>query len=201
MTKIKICGIQRKEEIEYLNELKPDFAGFVFAGTKRKIDFKTAVGFRVSLDENIKSVGVFVNDKISNIVNLCENDIIDYIQLHGDEDEAYIYRLKEKTNKPVIRAVRVKDKINQSLSLGEDYILFDAYSENEYGGTGKSFDLNLIKDFKGVFFLAGGLNNNNLEQAIKTLNPFCVDLSSGVETDNRKDFNKIKEVIDAVRSL
>ncbi len=201
MTKIKICGIQRKEEIEYLNELKPDFAGFVFAGTKRKIDFKTAVGFRVSLDENIKSVGVFVNDKISNIVNLCENDIIDYIQLHGDEDEAYIYRLKEKTNKPVIRAVRVKDKINQSLSFGEDYILFDAYSENEYGGTGKSFDLNLIKDFKGVFFLAGGLNNNNVEQAIKTLNPFCVDLSSGVETDNRKDFNKIKEVIDAVRSL
>ena len=201
MTKIKICGIQRIEEIEYLNELKPDFAGFVFAGTKRKIDFKTAVGFRVSLDENIKSVGVFVNDKISNIVNLCENDIIDYIQLHGDEDEAYIYRLKEKTNKPVIRAVRVKDKINQSLSFGEDYILFDAYSENEYGGTGKSFDLNLIKDFKGVFFLAGGLNNNNVEQAIKTLNPFCVDLSSGVETDNRKDFNKIKEVIDAVRSL
>ena len=95
----------------------------------------------------------------------------------------------------------MKDKINQSLSFGEDYILFDAYSENEYGGTGKSFDLNLIKDFKGVFFLAGGLNNNNVEQAIKTLNPFCVYLSSGVETDNRKDFNKIKEVIDAVRSL
>ena len=93
----------------------------------------------------------------------------------------------------------MKDKINQSLSLGEDYILFDAYSENEYGGTGKSFDLNLIKILKE--FSCRRLNNNNLEQAIKNIKSFLCNLSSGVETDNRKDFNKIKEVIDAVKFI
>lgn len=199
MTKIKICGIKRKEDIEYLNELKPDFAGFVFAGTKRKIDFETAAEFRSLLDKDIRTVGVFVNERISNILNFCENGTIDYIQLHGDEDEAYIYRLKEKTDKPIIRTIKVKDKVTKTVSLGEDHILFDTYSEKEYGGSGKSFDLDIIKDFKGDFFLAGGLNKNNIKQAIEKLNPFCIDLSSGVETNDKKDFNKIKEVIDIVR--
>ncbi|MDR2425954.1 MAG: phosphoribosylanthranilate isomerase [Endomicrobium sp.] len=200
MTKIKICGLKREEDIKYANETKPDYIGFVFAGEKRKITFENAAELKTMLDKKIKSVGVFVNEKIDNIINLSAEGIIDLIQLHGGEDEAYIYRLKEKTDKPVIKAIRVKEKMH-NFNTAADFALFDAYTENEYGGSGKSFDTELIKEYDHPFFIAGGINVGNVETVIKELNPFCVDLSSGVESGGVKDLNKIREIVKTVRSL
>ena len=200
MAKIKICGLKRKEDINYVNETKPDYVGFVFAGTKRKIGFETAAVFKANLDKNIKAVGVFVNEEIDNIISLCDDNVIDLVQLHGDEDEPYIYRLKEKTDKAIIKAVKVKEKI-QIFDTNAEYALFDSYTENEYGGSGISFNREFISGYTKPFFVAGGLNAVNIKETIKELNPYCVDLSSGVETDGFKDLNKIKEVIKIVRGI
>ena len=198
MIKIKICGLKREEDIKYVNAAKPDYAGFVFAGTKRKISFEEAAKFKSFLDKDIKSVGVFVNEKIDNITMLCADNVIDFVQLHGDEDEAYIYRLKERINKPVIKAVRIKHKV-QDFDTKADFVLFDTYASGEYGGTGKTFEGKLIQEYKKPFFIAGGINAKNVTEIIKDLNPYCVDISSGVETNGVKDFEKIKEIVDIVR--
>ncbi|MDR3256258.1 MAG: phosphoribosylanthranilate isomerase [Endomicrobium sp.] len=210
MPKIKICGLKRKEDVDFVNTTKPDYIGFVFAGMKRKIDFNTAAKLSSLLDDGIQSIGVFVNDKIENIVNLCKDKTIDLIQLHGDEDETYINELKEKIEKPVIKAIRIpfiftneirKNLASQKICISEgtkaDFMLFDSGD----GGTGKVFDWNLLREYKKPFFLAGGLNKYNIEEAIKKLNPYCVDLSSGVETDGVKDLNKIVEIIKIVRGV
>ena len=213
MTKIKICGLKRIEDIQYVNETKPDYAGFVFAGTKRKISFEDAARLKSFLDKDIKAVGVFVNEKIDNIIKLCAENVVDFIQLHGDEDEPYIYRLKERMDKPVIKAVKIqssKFKVTPQVSspkvlIGDtsslklqssnaDFILFDSGA-----GSGETFDWSLVKRYDKPFFLAGGLNEDNIEKALKTLSPYCVDLSSGVETDGLKDFEKIKKIINIVR--
>ena len=200
MPKIKICGLKREEDVSFVNIAKPDYAGFVFAGVKRKIDFNTAARFRSLLDDKIQSIGVFVNDKIDNIINLCEDKIIDLVQLHGGEYESYIGRLKERIKNPVVKAVRVKDKIC-SAATKADFMLFDTYSSSEYGGSGKIFDWDLLKECRSPFFLAGGLNKENIAEAVKKVNRYCVDLSSGVETNGVKDLNKIIETVKILRSL
>jgi phosphoribosylanthranilate isomerase len=200
MPKIKICGLKREEDVSFVNAAKPDYTGFVFAGVKRKIDFNTAAKFRSLLDDKVQSVGVFVNDKIDNIVNLCEDKIINLVQLHGGEDESYIGRLKERIKTPIVKVVRVKDKI-YSAATKADFVLFDAYSSSEYGGSGKVFDWDLLKECKKPFFLAGGLNKDNVVVAVKKLNPYCVDLSSGVEKNGVKDLNEIIEMVKILRSL
>jgi phosphoribosylanthranilate isomerase len=200
MPKIKICGLKREEDVIFVNSAKPDYAGFVFAGVKRKVDFNIAARLRSLLDDKIQSVGVFVNDKIDNIVSLCEDKIINLVQLHGEEDESYISRLKERIKNSVIKAVRVKDKI-YSVATKADFVLFDTYSSSECGGSGKVFDWDLLKECKRSFFLAGGLNKDNIAAAVKKLNPYCIDLSSGVETNGVKDLNKIIEMVKILRSL
>ncbi|MGN0384104.1 MAG: phosphoribosylanthranilate isomerase [Eubacterium sp.] len=203
MSLIKICGLRREADIEYANILQPDFIGFVFAGKKRKIDIKTAEKLKSRLDNKIKSVGVFVNEDINLVASLANNGIIDLIQLHGDEDINYINKLKFMSPRPVIRAVRVRSRadINNALALPVDYLLLDTYVEKGiYGGTGKRFDTNLIPEELHDYFLAGGLDAGNLEETIKLLNPYCVDISSGVEDVGYiKNFDKMKEVVDIVR--
>ena len=197
MTKIKICGLKRLQDIEYVNELLPDFIGFVFAGTKRRITDEKA-----ALNPEIKSVGVFVNDTLEHISFLANNNIIDIIQLHGDEDRKYIADLRKLTDKKIIKAVRVKDSmsVQEAKELNADYLLLDTYSNSgEYGGTGKTFNREYIPKNIGNYFLAGGLNAENLKEIIKDTNPYAVDLSSGVETDGFKDREKIKKVIEIVR--
>jgi len=198
MAKIKICGLKRKEDIEFVNAAKPDFAGFVFAGEKRKIDFKTAETFRAALDENILSAGVFINEPIENVIALRKEKIINLIQLHGGESEEYINELKEKTGSEIIKTIKINAHTSKDdLNTKADFLLFDSG-----GGSGKTFDWNLIKGVKEKpFFLAGGLNKDNVIKAIELLNPHCVDISSGVETDGVKDFEKIKEIIKIVRKL
>ncbi len=201
--KIKICGLTRPQDIEYVNEALPDFIGFVFAKSKRQVTAETAEQLRKLLDSRIAVVGVFVNEDMDKITALCKKGIIDIVQLHGDESTDYIQSLRQKINNPIIKAVRIKDSesVKTSCSLPCDYLLLDTYSGNEYGGTGKVFDWGMISDTPKPFFLAGGVSSENAETAIKNVRPYCLDVSSGVETDSFKDRNKILNIVNLVRSV
>ena len=198
MVKIKICGIKRLEDIEIVNRYKPDYIGFVFADSKRKVTYDLASKMKKNLDSSIKSVGVFVDEDIDEIIKLYEHGIIDIAQLHGLEDEDYIKKLKQKSNYQleIINAIEMsneKNLLEYDDSLA-DYLLLDSGK-----GSGKTFDWRLIrKDLKKEFFLAGGLNAENIVKAIEEFDPYAVDLSSSVETNGYKDELKIKEVMEAV---
>ncbi len=198
--KIKICGLFRNQDIEYANIAKPDYIGFVFAeNRRRKIIPEKALIFRNMLDRNIKAVGVFLNQDKSFISDIVKNNIIDIIQLHGDEDNRYISELRKLTgNTQIIKAVSVKSA-EDIIRAGEyisDFVLLD----NGKGGTGKSFDWNLIdKNIREKVFLAGGINTENIQEAVK-LNPYCIDVSSGAETNGFKDKDKIIRLVNAVRN-
>ena len=199
MTKIKLCGIQRYEDIDVVNELLPDYIGFVFAKkSKRFISYDMAKSLKKRLDKRVKAVGVFVNESIENIIYLVRNDIIDLIQLHGDEDGEYISKLKKYVNIPVIKAFKIKSKadINTLYKEGSDFILLDAGA-----GEGKPLDESILKDFKGDYFLAGGLSPDNISEKINTLHPFGVDVSSGIETDGKKDADKMRKFVKLVREV
>ena len=199
MTKIKLCGIQRYEDIDVVNELLPDYIGFVFAKkSKRFISYDMAKSLKIRLDKRVKAVGVFVNESIENIIYLVRNDIIDLIQLHGDEDGEYISKLKKYVNIPVIKAFKIKSKadINTLYKEGIDFILLDAGA-----GDGKTLDESILKDFKGDYFLAGGLSPDNISEKINTLHPFGVDVSSGIETDGKKDADKMRKFAKLVREV
>lgn len=202
MTRIKICGLRRKEDIAYVNEAKPDYAGFVFAKSRRQVTKEEAKELRKLLHPDIIPVGVFVNEEISVVAELVREGIIDIVQLHGDESEAYIQKLRELVDPiTIIKAVRVaSEKDLESCNLfSANYFLFDTFSFKEYGGTGRIFDWTLIKDIEKPFFLAGGINSQNVKVAIDILNPFAVDVSSAVETDGWKNREKIEMLVQTVR--
>ena len=199
MTKIKICGLTRTEDIEMVNEFLPDYIGFVFAKSRRQVSAEQAKELKNKLRPAIKAVGVFVNEKPENIAEIANQGIIDLIQIHGDEDAAYCAQLRKLTQAPIIKVVRVEreDDLAGIEEFDCDYYLFDTLSSKEYGGTGKAFDHSILynKEIKKPFFVAGGLNQNNVAAAIEATKPFGVDTSGGVETDGVKDINKIKEFI------
>lgn len=196
MPKIKICGLCRTEDIDYVNATMPDYVGFVFADSRRRVTANTAKIMRQSLDENIKPVGVFVNADIEQITFLYSEKIIDTAQLHGSEDEAYINALKSVCDIPVVKVISVKtaEDIILDESIPADYLLLD----NGAGGTGQTFDWALIPEINKPFFLAGGVNLENIDEAIK-VKPYCIDVSSGAETDGIKDKDKIIRLVDKVR--
>jgi phosphoribosylanthranilate isomerase len=202
-TKIKICGLTRVQDIEYVNEALPDYIGFVFAESRRKIIPDTALQLKNLLNPEIKAVGVFVNESINIISDICNTGIIDIVQLHGDEDEKYISSLRKYIDKPVIKALRVKgsDSLEKAEHLDCDFLLLDSFSAKDYGGTGKSFDWNLVKEISKPFFLAGGICSENAKAALLNLKPYCLDASSGVETNGFKDKNKILDLVNTVRSV
>lgn len=201
MSKIKICGLTRQNDISIVNDSMPDYIGFVFAKSKRFVSQDTARALKLKLNKNIKSVGVFVNEKISTVIKACNENIVDIIQLHGDEDNGYIDSLRQHTDKEIIKAVRVKgeSEIIGAADYKSDYILFDTYTENEYGGTGKTFDWSMIKNFDRPFFLSGGLCSENIVSAFSACSPYCVDISSGVESYGVKDISKVNDVMRLVR--
>ncbi len=203
MTKIKICGLSRPEDIAFVNEALPDYIGFVFAKSKRQVSEKQAKDLKAKLNPEIKVVGVFVNEEIDKIVRLCKENIIDTVQLHGDEDENYCKKLKKQILNPIIKAVRVRGKedIEAAKTISSEFFLLDAYKESQYGGCGDTFDWTMIREVGRSYFLAGGINSDNVLQAIEQVNPFAVDVSSGVETDGLKDRNKIIDIITKVRSV
>ncbi len=203
MAKVKICGITRPEDIRAVNEIRPDYIGFVFAPSRRRIDFDRAAELKAALNPDTKAVGVFVNEAIESIASLVRNNMIDAVQLHGYEDEPYITRLKGLVGVPVIQAVRVRcsEQISFFSRMPSDYLLLDSYVRGERGGSGKSFDWGIIPAVKKPVFLAGGLDAGNVLEAISQVHPYCVDVSSGVETNGFKDYNKMAEFVNLVRSV
>lgn len=202
MTKIKICGLRREEDVDYVNACRPDYAGFVFAESKRKVTREQAKHLRSRLEQGIIPVGVFVNETIDTIAELVEEDVIEVIQLHGDETESYIEALRWRVgNTKIIKAVRVasKEDVTDCETTIADYLLFDSRTLEAYGGTGKQFDWKLIAQIQKPFFLAGGIHTENVEEAIKMTRPFAVDVSSSVETNGYKDRDKIIEIVEKVR--
>lgn len=199
MVKIKICGIKRLEDIEMVNKYKPDYIGFVFADSKRKVSHDLAKILKGSLDSDIISVGVFVDSPEEEILDLFNDGVIEIAQLHGGESEQYILDLKKKTNNElkIINAIEMNQEVNlrEYNDSNSDYLLLDSGK-----GSGKTFDWSLIgKDLDKEFFLAGGINSENVVQAIDEFSPFAVDLSSSLETDGVKDENKIKEIMEIIR--
>ncbi len=203
MAKVKVCGLSRVEDIRYCNELKPDYIGFIlgFPKSKRNISFEKAKELKSHLDSTIQAVGVFVNLDIESIAKLCNENTIDIVQLHGNEDSSYIEKLKSKIDKPIVKAVRVQsaEEILQADALPCDYLLLDTYVSNMVGGSGLAFDWSIIPPTSKPFFLAGGLNAQNVRSAIETCNPYAVDVSSSMEVGNYKSYDKIKEFISKVR--
>ena len=202
MTKVKICGLSRREDIAYVNKCKPDFIGFVFyEKSKRAVTLEKALELKGLLDRSIKTVGVFVNAAPTFVAELVALGAIDLIQLHGDEDADYCRQLRLLTDAPLIKAVRVRSK-ESLLGLENypvDYFLFDTYQAGVYGGTGQRFEVELGRDIPKPFFIAGGLEADNVAAVIKKNKPFAVDVSGGVETDGRKDQKKISAFIASVR--
>ncbi len=191
MTKIKICGLFRECDIDFVNEAKPDFAGFVFAKSHRQVSVETAEKLKEKLDKNILSAGVFVNEDIKKISQICSKKITDIVQLHGDEDDNYIRELRKLCSNKIIKAVKIKSEedILRWRNCQADFLMFDSGA-----GSGKTFDWKLMKNFIRPYFLAGGINETNIEEALK-LKPYCIDVSSGVETNKMKDREKILRIV------
>lgn len=197
--KIKICGLKRNEDIEYVNEALPDYIGFVFSKSRRQVTLQQAYDLKGDLNSRIKSVGVFVNEPQDMIAELAKNGIIDLAQLHGNEDNVYISKLREKTDGKVkiIKAISISNEfsIDQINEIDADFFLLD----NGSGGTGKAFDYSLIKNkVNDRIFLAGGINAGNIKNAV-SLNPYCIDVSSGAESDGIKDREKIIKLVRSIR--
>lgn len=196
MSKIKICGIKRECDIDYINEALPDYIGFVFAKSKRQVSHEVAARLCAKLDKSITPIGVFVNAPIEEILSLYNEGIIHMAQLHGQENSTYIKELRSQTDCPLIKALKIDKDFDRSIlsTLDVDYFLFD----NGAGGMGKTFDWSLMPKTEKPFFLAGGLNAQNIDAAI-AYNPFALDLSSGVEVNGFKDREKILEIVSKIR--
>lgn len=195
LTKIKICGLHRKQDISFVNEAMPDYIGFVFAESRRQVTLSKAEELKERLCSGILSAGVFVNAELGEITAVCRAGILDIIQLHGSESQDYIDRLRQRTGLPVIKAVSVTPGIAPA-EQNADYFLFDQGK----GGTGKAFDWSLIPKTDKPFFLAGGLTPQNIRTAIEQVRPYGVDLSSGVETQGVKDREKILQAVRSVKN-
>ena len=197
-TKIKTCGMFRAEDIVAVNEVRPDFVGFVvnFPKSHRSITPQQALEFRTQLSEDIQAVGVFVDEDPETVAQLVNDGGIDIAQLHGHEYEAYIAHLRSLCNAPIFQAFKVRsaDDVARALASSADMILLD----NGYG-TGECFDWSVVGQIDRPFILAGGLTPENIPEAIEQLHPWAVDLSSSLETDKVKDAAKIAKAVAAVR--
>lgn len=200
--KIKICGLTKAEDIEAVNLYRPDYIGFVFAKSRRKVTIQQAVDLKHRLADGISAVGVFMDQTIEEIELVCQSGCIDLIQLHGSESKDMTDELRKLTGKPIIRAISVKQQedIIRSEKNNADYLLFD-----QGCGGGTCFDWELLRNAAHScrlqdkeWFLAGGISLENLDEAL-AVHPWGIDLSSGVETNGVKDSNKIRELISRVR--
>ena len=217
--KVKMCGISKVETISAVVEAKPDYMGLVFAPSKRQVTVdqaKTLVeelhkqytkrynnGTEQSNNDEIKTVGVFVNETLDNLVTIAKETNLDAVQLHGDEDEAFIQSLKERTNVEVWKAVQIRSAVDAEtwIDSSADMLLFDAYHKDERGGTGEVFDWSCLDEFERPFMLAGGIDCTNVARAIRTVRPYGIDISSGIETAGVKDDEKIKAFTNIVRTI
>lgn len=197
MTRVKLCGLTRAGDIEAVNHLEPEYIGFVFVKkSKRYVSPEKAAELKRLLNPEVKAVGVFVDEDIDNVSKLLKNGTIDIAQLHGSEDNSYIEKLKKRINTPVIKAFQIKsgEDISEAQNSAADYVLLDSGK-----GSGQIFNWELIKSINRPYFLAGGLDTENIQSAIRSNRPFAVDVSSGIETDGKKDLDKMTAFVNAVR--
>ena len=210
--KIKMCGISKVETIPAIIDAKPDYMGLVFAPSKRQVTVEQAKTLVEELhkqyavrynSETIKTVGVFVNETVENLLKIAEEVKLDVIQLHGDEDESFIQILKEQSNVEVWKAVQVRSAADAEkwIDSSADMLLFDAYHKDERGGTGEVFDWSALDEFERPFMLAGGIDSTNVARAIRTVRPYGIDISSGIETNGVKDDEKMKAFTNIVRTI
>ena len=199
MTKIKICGLRRPEDIAYVNEAKPDFAGFIIdvPKSRRNVPQEKVRELTALLSPEILPVGVFVNAPMETILSLVTDGTLKAVQLHGQESQSYLEELKKQVAGPLIRAfsIRSPEDLTEAEKSPADFVLLD----NGAGGTGETFDWSLLSSFDRPFFLAGGLRLENITEAVNRFHPYALDLSSGVETDGYKDKEKIIAAVAAVR--
>lgn len=197
MTKLKLCGLMRKADAEAVNAVRPDLAGMILSpGFRRSVTAETAAEIRRTLDRQIPAVGVFVNARIQEITAYASRCLIQLVQLHGDEDAAFIWQLRRVCTLPVIKACRIQsaDDLQKAAQSDADLVLLDSGT-----GTGQIFDWSLLKDFPRPYLLAGGLTPENAAAAIQALHPYGVDVSSGIETDGQKDPERIRKFAEIVR--
>ena len=221
--KVKMCGISKIETIPAVIEANPDYMGLVFAPSKRQVTVDQAKTLVEELhkqyvnrynrdaeqysndvvQEFIKTVGIFVNETLDNLVTIATEVNLDAVQLHGDEDEAFIQSLKERTNVEVWKAVQIRSAADAEawIDSSADMLLFDAYHKDERGGMGEVFDWSCLDEFERPFMLAGGIDSTNVARAIRTVRPYGIDISSGIETDGVKDDEKIKAFTNIVRTI
>ena len=210
--KVKMCGISKVDTIPAVVEAKPDYMGLVFAPSKRQVTVEQAKTLVEELhkqyavrynSKTIKTVGVFVNETIENLLKIAEEVKLDVIQLHGDEDESFIQILKEQSNVEVWKAIQVRSAADAEkwIDSSADMPLFDAYHKDERGGTGEVFDWSSLDEFERPFMLAGGIDSTNVARAIRTVRPYGIDISSGIETNGVKDDGKIKAFTNIVRTI
>lgn len=215
--KIKICGLTRECDIDYINEAGPDYIGFVFADSRRRVSVADARRMKDKVGAGIQSVGVFVDEQPEKILFLVEEGIIDAVQLHGHEDEYYVKSIKKHTSCPVIKAIHpaaaemtcgygqggsnTENLYDRYAGAGADFLLLDSGSSAMAGGTGQIFDWGLIPRISCPYFLAGGLNIDNIESALRQTKAYGVDISSGVETAGVKDKDKILQIIRRIRNV
>ena len=197
MTRIKLCGLIRTEDISAANALKPEFVGFVFAPkSKRYVSPRQALELKALLSLQIQAVGVFVNEETETVAQLLNDGVIDLAQLHGSEDELYIRKLRALTDRPILQAFRITSE--QDVQRAErsiaDHILLDAGA-----GTGTVFDWSLLRQIRRPYFFVCGLGPGNVERALELLHPYAVDISSGIETEGVKDPEKMAAFVAAVR--
>lgn len=198
MTKIKMCGMCREQDIEYANTVLPEYVGYVFAKKSRRyISPETAAKFTELLDERIIPVGVFVDEDIQSIAGLVNSGAIRVVQLHGNEDDDYISALREQIDVPVIKAFKVRNTgdVERAERSSADMILLDSGE-----GSGELFDHSFLKNIRREYFLAGGLSPENIRNVLEQLVPYAVDVSSGLETDGVKDLKKMQSFAELVRS-
>ena len=197
---VKMCGIRREEDAAYANEVCPDYVGFVFADSPRQVSVEEAVRFRKDLRKEIRCVGVFVNETPEKIAEIAVRVPLDAVQLHGDETEEDIRKLRSLCDKEIWKAARVKsaEDIQKVQMLPADRILLDSFSKEAYGGTGRTIRLDILKEAEITkpYFLAGGLNTENLKDILDEIHPEGIDISSGIETDGYKDLEKMKKIME-----
>lgn len=198
MTLVKFCGISREEDVGTINRLHPDMMGFVFwEKSKRYVTKEKAVSLSKMLDPSICPVGVFLDMSFEYIADIAKTGCIKAVQLHGSEDERFVRDVQKETGLQVIRAFKISDRkdLEKAVSTDADMLMLDGGI-----GEGRTFDWSLLQDVERPYILAGGLNPENVGQAISKLHPYGVDVSSGIETDGVKDPVKMKLFMDAVKS-
>lgn len=203
MTRVKLCGLTRPADIALANRYQPDYVGFVFAHSRRQVTPLQALCLRKALDRRIAAVGVFVNEAVERVASIVQSGAIDLVQLHGDENAAYVARLHTLVQCPVIRAVAVRsaEDIRAAQTFPSDYLLLDTYHAATRGGSGIAWDYRMLDAGSRPFFLAGGLNAETVADAIRQVRPFAVDLSSGAEVNGVKNEEKIREIMRKVRGI